>query len=295
MRKVAILTTDELEEFFVYDHLVDAPLLEQGWETEEVSWKDTGTKWDQYDVVVIRSTWDYQSDPEAFMACLEKIEASKATLENSFKLVSWNISKGYLKDLQEKGIPVTPTRWQDNYDHQTLVDSFEHFESDEIVIKPLVSANADDTYRLNKKQADEQQTHLQEVFAEKKHMIQPFLQEVVFEGEYSLFYFNGEYSHTIVKVPKRGDFRVQEEHGGVLRSVDPHPKLLQISEKVIEALPDTSLYARIDLVRTDNGFVVMEIELIEPSLYFNMDPDSPKRFADAFVSRHGIGESKEEG
>jgi len=289
MRQLAILTTDELEEFFVYDHLIDEPLRDFGWETVEVSWRDANVKWDQYDVVVIRSTWDYQSDPNAFVACLKKIESSKAVLENSFNLVTWNISKDYLKDLQEKDIPIVPTHWLTAYDHQSLMASFDSFTTDEIVIKPLVSANADDTYRLNKEQAESQKQQLQSVFASKPHMIQPFLSEIVYEGEYSLFYFNGQYSHCIVKVPKRGDFRVQEEHGGVLRSVDPHPKLLQLSEKVIAALPESSLYARIDLVRTDTGFAVMEIELIEPSLYFNMDPDSPQRFADALVSRHGKG------
>lgn len=289
MRRVAILTTDELEEFFVYDHLIDEPLRELGWETEEVSWLDSGVKWDQYDVVIIRSTWDYQSNPDAFMACLKKIESSKAILENNINLVSWNISKDYLKDLQEKDIPIVQTLWCSAYDHQYLLASFDSFATDEIVIKPLVSANADHTYRLNKEQAESQKQQLQTVFACKPHMIQPFMSEIIYEGEYSLFYFNGIYSHCIVKVPERGDFRVQEEHGGVLRSVDPHPKLLQISEKVINALPQSALYARIDLVRTDSGFAVMEIELIEPSLYFNMDPDSAQRFADAFISRHGKG------
>lgn len=289
MRRVAILTTDELEDFFVYDHLIDEPLRKLGWKTEDVSWRKTDTKWDEYDVVLIRSTWDYQSDPEAFVSCLKKIESSKATLENNFNLITWNISKDYLKDLHQNGIPIVPTRWSTAYNHQTLLDSFGAFTADEIVIKPLVSANADHTYRLNREQAESQKQQLASVFAAKPHMIQPFMSEIVYEGEFSLFYFNGEYSHCIVKVPKRGDFRVQEEHGGILRSVDPHPKLLQLSAKVIAALPELSLYARIDLVRTDNGFAVMEIELIEPSLYFNMDSDSANRFAEAFISRHGKG------
>lgn len=289
MRRVAILTTDELEDFFVYDHLIDEPLRKLGWETEDVSWRKTDTKWDKYDVVVIRSTWDYQSDPEAFVSCLKKIESSKATLENNFNLITWNISKDYLKDLHQNDIPIVPTRWSTAYNHQTLLDSFGAFTADEIVIKPLVSANADHTYRLNREQAESQKQQLASVFAAKPHMIQPFMSEIVYEGEFSMFYFNGEYSHCIVKVPKRGDFRVQEEHGGILRSVDPHPKLLQLSAKVIAALPELSLYARIDLVRTDNGFAVMEIELIEPSLYFNMDSDSANRFAEAFISRHGKG------
>jgi glutathione synthase/RimK-type ligase-like ATP-grasp enzyme len=128
-------------------------------------------------------------------------------------------------------------------------------------------------------QADE----LKAIFANREFMLQPFLTGIVEEGEYSLFYFYGHYSHSILKQPGSGDFRVQEEHGGQLKSIQPCEEMLTTARHCLAALPEDVLYARIDLVRHKNEFVVIEIELIEPSLYFNMDADSPQRFVDAFI------------
>ncbi|GAB5381403.1 MAG: hypothetical protein Alis3KO_34780 [Aliiglaciecola sp.] len=289
MRKLAILSTDDLEEFFVYDHLFYPFLVKNNWECTEVSWRDDSVNWNEFDVVVIRSTWDYQEDPEKFIACLESIENSSAVLENSLQTVQWNISKDYLKALQSQGIEIVPTLWFSESNFAGLLAAFEDFDCSEIVIKPLVSANADHTYRLRKSDVVEQKDALQSVFATRPHMVQPFIQNIVNEGEYSLFYFNGQFSHCILKVPKNNDFRVQEEHGGQLRSVQADQAILEASEKVIRAIPEMPLYVRVDFVKHNNAFLLMEVELIEPSLYFNMDNDSPRRFAQAFLDKHGEG------
>ncbi|MDX1440598.1 MAG: hypothetical protein R3284_11920, partial [Rubricoccaceae bacterium] len=125
---------------------------------------------------------------------------------------------------------------------------------------------------------------LHDAFAERAYMVQPFMQNVVDEGEFSLFYFNNVYSHTILKTPKTGDFRVQEEHGGIIQSVDTEPELLKAGDHAIASLPNL-LYARADFVREGSKFLLMELELIEPALYFRMDPASPMRFARAFDER----------
>lgn len=290
MRKLAILSTDDLEEFFVYDHLTYTHLKDRGWDVEEVSWRDQTVVWDDYEAVIIRSTWDYQADPERFMDVLQQIEESRAVLENSFDLVKWNISKDYLKQLAVKGVPIVPTQWSENFDYSGIIEAFSLLDCSEVVIKPWVSANADHTYRLRLQDVEQQQQGLEDVFTGRPYMIQPFLDSVVNEGEYSLFYFGGDYSHCIIKVPKPNDFRVQEEHGGQLRSVSADEKLLMASEKALKALPENPLYARIDLVKHKDSYVVMEIELIEPSLYFNMDHASAERFAIAFVDKYGNGD-----
>ena len=114
---------------------------------------------------------------------------------------------------------------------------------------------------------------------------------IIEEGEFSLFYFNRTYSHTILKTPESGDFRVQEEHGGRIISVTPEQKALQCAMEVLETLNVSLLYARIDLVREETGdYALMELELIEPSLYFRMDPIASTRFAQALaemVSHNG--------
>lgn len=116
-------------------------------------------------------------------------------------------------------------------------------------------------------------------------MVQAFEKTILDKGEYSLFYFNGKYSHSINKLPAAGDFRVQEEHGGSLESIVPNPSMLTLAQKTLEALPSDSLYARIDMLNTNKGLAIIEVELIEPSLYFNMDDESPQRFAQAIVER----------
>ncbi|MFT4806790.1 MAG: glutathione synthase/RimK-type ligase-like ATP-grasp enzyme [Paraglaciecola sp.] len=283
MKRCAFLSMDSLEDFFSYDQMLFEPLKVVGWLAEEVSWRKPDVNWNDYDAVVIRTTWDYQDDVEGFLACLQRIEASTAVLQNSLKIVEWNISKSYLNDLQNQGINVVPTLWFDSFSLTELQAGFSHFDTPEIVLKPLISAGADHTYRLTLKNLKEQAEGLKTVFAQRQFMLQPFLPGIIDEGEYSLFYFAGHYSHSILKQPQSGDFRVQEEHGGQLKSIQPCEDMLTTARHCLAALPADVLYARIDLVRHNNEFAVIEIELIEPSLYFNMDAESPHRFVDAFV------------
>ncbi|GGO66087.1 ATP-grasp domain-containing protein [Bowmanella pacifica] len=289
MKTCAFLSMDSLDGYFVYDELLFAPMAEQGWQVETLSWRDPEADWGRFDVVVIRSPWDYQQAPEAFLACLTRIEQSGALLANSLPLVRWNINKGYLRDIQARHIPIVPTLWQEDFNLADCLAALRHFECNELIIKPLVSANADDTYRLRAADIQHQQDHLAACFKGRPHMLQPFIQNIVDEGEYSLFFFGQQYSHCIVKRPASGDFRVQEEHGGKLVSILPEPELLDLAKRTLKALPDEPLYARLDFIRTPNGFAVMELELIEPSLYFNMDAKSPQRFVNAFVAKYGTG------
>ena len=134
----------------------------------------------------------------------------------------------------------------------------------------------------------EQASEIEAYYADRALMAQPFIPAIVDEGEFSLFYFDGAHSHTILKTPKPADFRVQEEHGGWIRAVPAEPALLDAGAVVMRALGefgDTPLYARVDLVRTDAGWVLMELELIEPSLYFRTTEGAAERFARALVAR----------
>jgi hypothetical protein len=284
MRKVAILTTDHLEEFFVYDRLLQTPLKNLGWELSEVSWHAKNHNWDQYDAVVVRSTWDYQAHCEDFLACLQVIDNSSAVLCNSMSLIEWNISKRYLKELENKGVPIIPTLWADELQEHHFAAAFAKFDCDEIVIKPYISANADGTYRLTPAQTTEQLSSIMQEYKDRSAMIQPFLTSILEEGEYSLFYFNSQYSHAICKQPAKGDFRVQEEHGGQLTSIEPSRAMFTIAEQTIDALPEEALYARVDIVSLHGELMIIEVELIEPSLYFNMNEASAEFFATVFAS-----------
>jgi len=283
MPHCAFLTMDNLDEFEVYDELLLEPLAELGWSVDMVSWRTNGVDWNRYEAVIIRSPWDYQQDAKRFMQVLRDIDASSARLENPLSLVKWNIDKTYLRELEDQGILIVPTLWGEQLEPDELDHAFKTLQTDELIIKPTVSANADDTFRVKKEMDSDLQKQINATFAHRSYMIQPFMQHIVDEGEFSLFYFGGSYSHTILKIPGSGDFRVQEEHGGRLRSVDPEEQLLERALKTMEKIQPQPLYARADFVRTNSDdFALMELELIEPSLYFNMDPESPKRFARIF-------------
>ncbi|WKN29606.1 hypothetical protein PZB74_11585 [Porifericola rhodea] len=290
MRSCAFLSMDSLDGFYSYDRLAFEPLRELGWKTEEVSWRKQNVNWNQYDAVVIRTTWDYQSAPEAFMQVLEDIEKSSAQLENSLDLVRWNLSKTYLKQLEEKGIAIVPTLWGEPTSTDTSI-SFDlaqlqkwkiDLATKELIVKPVISANADHTYRIAASLPEQELHEIGKAFEQRAFMVQPFLESIVAEGEYSLFFFGGNYSHTVLKRPKAQDFRVQEEHGGRISAITPEQEVLNTAYQVMEAIQPQPLYARVDLVRDKEGrFVLMEVELIEPSLYFEYSTASPSLFAQA--------------
>ncbi|MDX1672333.1 MAG: hypothetical protein R3211_08320 [Balneolaceae bacterium] len=275
-----------LDGFFTYDHLLHEPLKNRGWKAIPVPWRSSDVNWNQFEAVIIRSPWDYQDDPGRFLDLLRTIDRSTAHLENDLKLVLWNIKKSYLFELEKRGIPIVPTFRGDNFRSAVPDKFFEQFNTEEIVIKPVVGANADDTYRLNRNTLHSFLPELKKKFRHREFIVQPFMDRIISEGEYSLFYFDKKYSHAILKTPKEHDFRVQEEHGGILQNAEATGEMLDIGERMLETLSPTPLYSRIDLVRdSDGSFALMEVELIEPSLYFNMDPDAAELFADLFDRR----------
>ncbi len=285
MKKVVFLTMDNLDGFVCYDDLLIEPLNKLGWTVEKISWRKANVNWNDFNAVIVRSTWDYQSDHLKFLKVLEEIDRSNAHLENSLPVMKWNMNKSYLQDLEHKGVLIPHTVWEKSFNPGVAFSYFEILNTEEIIVKPNISANADNTYRLTKDTIKSFYKSLIDVFNNRDFMVQTFMRNIIEEGEYSLFYFGGEYSHAILKKPKESDFRVQEEHGGILKSVNPSEQQLVSAKFILDKIEPLPLYARIDLVRAeDNQFALMELELIEPSLYFNMDNESPDRFADAFNS-----------
>lgn len=281
MQKVCFLSTDNLEDFFVWDDLLLPHFATHGYTVDVVSWHAKNVDWSQYEMVIVRSTWDYQDDADTFVQVLKQIDQADTILANPLGTMQWNISKRYLQELQNKGIDIIPSKFYQTMQSRDLIEHFAIFGCDEIVIKPLVSANSDNTFRLTLESLQAQHQLIDLTFKAKECVVQPFLNSIINDGEYSLFYFNGQYSHAIKKVPKSGDFRVQEEHGGQLFSVTPDMHQKAAGEKVLSVLPTETLYARVDLAYHQGLWQLMEVELIEPSLYFNMDEGSAARFVAA--------------
>lgn len=286
MRRCAFLTLDDPSSYVIDDELAVQPLQALGWRVEFVSWQ-AGVAWKDYAAVVIRSTYDYITAPDAFLAALEQIERSGTPLFNDTGIVRWNARKTYLRDLANRGVPVVPTVFRDRLRPGELSELLQAVGTDRAVIKPVVGANAEGAWRLDARAAHEQSAAIEAYYADRALMAQPFVPAVVTEGEFSLFYFNGEHSHTILKTPAVADFRVQEEHGGHIRPVQADTDLLDAGRTALDALDRVPLYARADFVRANDGgsFWLMELELIEPSLYLRMDPGAPERFARAIHER----------
>lgn len=291
MKRCAFLTLVDAAGYVIDDELAYDPLRALGWRVEAVPWQQPGVSWGGFDAVVIRSPWDYQKDPLAFLAMLEEVERSGVPLFNGLDLVRWNLPKLYLRELASRGVPTVPTVWRDRLGTGDLVRVFEVVEADEVVLKPVVGANADGAFRLDRCAGRERVSAVERYYARRPFMVQPFVHAVLEEGEYSLIYFDGEYSHGVLKAPMAADFRVQEEHGGHIRSVEADGALLAAGNAVLEALGELPLYARVDLVRSNegSGFWLMELELIEPSLYLRLEPEAPGRFARALHRRVAMG------
>lgn len=281
MRLCAFLTLDQRGDFVIDDEQAIEPLAAIGWRASTVSWRQTDIAWENFDAVIIRSTWDYWNDVPSFLDVLAGINR-KTRLANPLDLVHWNLAKTYLIDLEAEGIRIVPTLWPDALEPASFQSFFKRLETEELVVKPVVGANGEDAFRVSAADSRERFEWIAKRFSGRDCMVQRFMSQVVSEGEFSLFFFAGEFSHAILKVPAPSEFRSQEERGAQIHLARPEGALLQRAREALSRIDPQPLYARIDFVRDDRGdFAVMELELIEPSMYLRMDPGAPARFARA--------------
>lgn len=288
MPTIAYLTMVSLAGYECDDPLTFEPLAQLGIEVVLTPW-DQPTDWSRFDAVIVRSPWDYQKRFDEFLAVLRQIEASGTRLWNPYSLMEWNLHKSYLLELQDRGIPIVPTIHGRDLTLARLKELPGLLDADEIVIKPIVGAGAHRTHRLKFPLSDAQLLGAVSDHAHSEYLAQPFLRSIVDEGEYSLIYFGGELSHAILKTPKPGDFRSQEEFGSRLVSITPDESLRRHADRVIAAISPQPLYGRVDLIRHNGGFALMEVELVEPALYLSKSPGAAERFANAIASMLNVG------
>jgi glutathione synthase/RimK-type ligase-like ATP-grasp enzyme len=282
MPRIALLTLEDRTGYVIDDELAITELRNRGIDTSEIPWSDTSVDWSAFNLVIVRTTWDYHHRPAEFLDALARIEASGTTLENPLALITWNLDKRYQRDLEARGVPIVPSVWSEGGTAADFAALFAQLGCDEIVVKPVVSANALDTFRLRAPLNVTKLDELVRTFADRVWLAQPFVHTITTEGELSIFYFGGAFSHAVRKVPKSGDFRVQEEHGGSITSVSLDAEIRAVADAVIRAVTPAPFQARVDLVKlADGSLALIELEMIEPSLYFRMDAHAPGRFADA--------------
>ena len=231
--------------------------------------------------------WGYQRDCPRWFALLDRLAAEGLPVINPVCVLRWNTDKAYLAELGSAAVAVVPTRMADALCEADLIAARDAFGTDILVIKPPISGGADGTFRLNATEA------VPSGVAGKRMMIQPYLPNIADEGEFSLFYFGGQFSHAIIKRPAAGDFRVQDQYGGYEEGIEApeEAKALAIAAlSATNAITQTGplAYARVDMLRNSKGqFALMELELIEPSLFLGFAGDGGAMFAAAVLGLLG--------
>jgi hypothetical protein len=259
----------------------DAALLERliGSRFEYRPWTSPGDL-SGFGLILPLLAWGYQRMPSRWFASLDQWEAGNLPFANPVALLRWNTDKDYLLDLEAAGVAIVPTLETHCLTNTDLEQARARFGCETLIIKPSISAGADGTYRLAPGEA------VPFAVLEREMLIQPMMEDIVSEGEFSLFYFDGAFSHAILKRPAHGDFRVQEQFGGREVPVDPPRDACTLAEAALAALPALPLYARVDIVRDGRGqFKLMELELIEPSLFLHHAPDDGAQFGEALRAR----------
>lgn len=246
-------------------------------------WNDKSVRWQEFDAVVLRSTWDYYLKPDAFKAWLRALAEAGVRVQNPVDVVLANMDKVYLRDLARRGVRIVPTEWLAPMDGISAADWVRSLPWSDVVVKPTVSAGAHRTHKTTREALLRDPAPLVEILRDASVMAQPFLQEIVRDGEWSFLYFGAEYSHAVLKKPKAGDFRVQWTHGGSHAATQPTPELRRDVDGIFKLLPGSRLYTRIDGVVLSGRFHVVEVELIEPYLFLAEDSASPARFAKALT------------
>ncbi|MCM2303201.1 MAG: hypothetical protein NDJ72_00745 [Elusimicrobia bacterium] len=282
--RVALVTCGSIPELNDDDRLVLSELWRLGIEAEPTVWDDPAVDWRRYDAAVIRSAWDYHLTPAGFLAWLARLEALGLPLWNPAPVVRANLDKSYLKELEAAGVKTAPTEWVEQGSRAVLDELLAARGWDDAVVKPCVSAGAFRTRRV-RRGGEGGQPALDEALAHSGAMIQPFLPEIVSEGEWSFVFLGGEFSHAVLKSPRAGDFRVQEEHGGRTARREPPSGLLIQARDAAIAGPRPWLYARVDGVRRGGELLVVELELIEPFLFLSYAPGAAERLAAAIKAR----------
>lgn len=288
LHRVALVTYDARPEVTDDDRLLADALSALGVSVDAVPWSDPAARWSAFDATVVRSCWDYFHRASEFHAWLDRLEAEGARVYNDVRVLRWNADKTYLRDLDAAGIPVIPTRWLDAASPTTLRELRRDTGWAELVVKPTVSGGAHRTWRSAPHAETEHDAQLAEMIDAGAVMVQPLVQEIEREGEWSLVFVAGEYSHTVLKRPGSGDFRVQKEHGGTLEPAEPTAAVIDAAGRAIAAIPfggEAPLYARVDGCIVDGRLLLMELEVLEPELFLRCAPESAGRLADALLER----------
>jgi len=261
------------------DRLLADALRRRGIDVRPMVW---GAPCSPPDTVVIRSTWDYADRPDEFRAWLDVLDATGARVVNPVALLRWNMHKGYLAELAASGVAVVPTEMLVQGSTRSLADVMTARRWGQVVLKPAIGASACETVRADV--ADPAAfaaaaEPVRRLVVVEDLLLQPFLPSIETDGEVSVVVIGGEITHAVAKRPAVGEWRVQSEFGGSAVRVPVTIEHERAVASVLDAVEGSPTYARVDLVAVDGELHLMELELIEPDLFFAIAPESADRLA----------------
>ncbi|WP_404417285.1 RimK family alpha-L-glutamate ligase [Brevundimonas vesicularis] len=287
MTQIAVLTPDPADKTYVgrWPEVLErlkVTLESTGATVMATAWTDhveDASGLAAYDLILPVIAWGYHRDHGRWLKACATWTEEGMPVANPAEVLRWNSDKTYLARLAERGVPIPPTRWTDGATQEQVDAAFAETGASVLIVKPTVSAGAFRTLRL---MPGEVLSDAPEGAA----MIQPYLKSIETQGETSLLFFGGRFSHAVNKRPVAGDFRIQVQFGGLYRAVTPDAAAMALAEQVLAAIDEPLLYARIDMARDDAGrWVLMEAELIEPDFYLDHDPANGAGFAEAVKAR----------
>jgi hypothetical protein len=298
MKTVALVTEMERPALSQSDSLLVEPLQAQGIYAAAVPWDAPDVDWRAFDAVVLRSCWLYHQQVARFAAWIDTITQEGARLWNPAPAVRWNLDKRYLGALAAREVPVVPTVWLEQGEQVELAALLQAQGWSAAVVKPRIGASAFHIWQTSQASAIADQPRFQATLGKRAVMVQPLVREIA-DGEWSLVFFQGTFSHAVLKRPERGGIFVQPRLGGVSEPALPTPALVRQAAGALEAAAQIIgmplLYARVDGVLVEGRLCLMELELIEPGLFLPTDPSAAARFARAIAEviqadpAHGAG------
>ena len=279
--RIALATAEHLPHCSEDDQVLIIALRADGYTVEPVIW-DQPAQWDRYDAVVIRSVWDYHLKYERFLTWLDALDRAQIQVINATDVIRWNADKHYMLELEQRGVRITPTRAVTKRDDVKLADVLQDAGWEHAVIKPTVSSTGYETWFASTPVTHEQEKRFEEQRRQMDVLVQKFA-EGVRGGEMSFVFLAGVYSHAVIKRAAGDEFRVHVEHGGTVELYVPRPHEVEWAESVMQAVTEPWTYARVDAVQSDHGLMVMEVELLDPELFFKYEPASAQLLVSAIV------------
>jgi glutathione synthase/RimK-type ligase-like ATP-grasp enzyme len=280
--KIALLTCSKLPDLTPQDQLLIPELAKHDITATAVIWDDATINWENFDYLVFRNTWDYFEKETEFNHWLDKIEHLGIKTLNPIAVIKKNKHKFYLREMEQQGIKILPTVFIDKTTDLTIKELMPS-QWQKAVLKPAFSAGSYLTEVFETAEIEKINTQYKTIASEKELLLQQFMPEIQTVGETSLIFFNKKFSHAVNKKPIPGDFRIQVQFGGIYRLVHPDAQLIAEAQKIVDTFTSKLLYARVDGIVIDNKLHLMEVECIEPDLYFNLSAGSLERFVNAIV------------